>query len=229
MPLSLRHPRVPGRLFGGDGEMGLLMLLILAEINKPAGGGGGEGEGAALPPLHEAVARGIRTRPRHEPAGGGAQVQPLPRQGAIKTQLGGGGEEAGGMVKGAGCLRYDGIRRGVAPGEWSPRGGGGCRWREEAGRRGSVLSGLRCAEVRGGLRSRCRPGELYEGGLSPPVARAGVAGRLSPPRSSAGPAPRPVPSALSLTLSPVPPPLCCRWLSTEIASFKPHTRLTQPW
>lgn len=75
--------------------LGLLMLLILAEINKPAGGGGGEGEGAALPPLHEAVARGIRTRPRHEPAGGGAQVQPLPRQGAIKTQLGGGGRRDG--------------------------------------------------------------------------------------------------------------------------------------
>lgn len=157
--------------------MGLLMLLILAEINKPAGGGGG-GEGAALPPLHEAVARGIRTRPRHEPAGG--RVPKCSRylvRAPLRRSWGG---EAGGMVKGAGCLRYDGIRRGVAPGEWSPRGGGGCRWREEAGRRGSVLSGLRCAEVRGGLRSRCRPGELYEGGLSPPGGQGGGGGPAVP-------------------------------------------------
>lgn len=133
------------------------------------------------------------------------------------------------MVKGAGCLRYDGIRRGVAPGEWSPRGGGGCRWREEAGRRGSVLSGLRCAEVRGGLRSRCRPGELYEGGLSPPGGQGGGGGPAVPAseqrrsRSSSCPL-RSVTNAV-----PRPSSLCCRWLSTEIASFKPHTRLTQPW
>lgn len=95
MPLSLRHPRVPGRLFGGDGEMGLLMLLILAEINKPAGGGGGGGR--CSPPT---FARGGGTRHSHEAAaraggGAGAQVQPLPRQGAIKTQLGGGGRRDG--------------------------------------------------------------------------------------------------------------------------------------
>lgn len=131
----------------------------LLKTAETPGGGVCTGAARALPPWHEAVARA---------AGAGG---PRCSRYFIRAPL---RRSFRGSLRGAGCLRHGGTGRGAAaPGERFPRGGavGAAPSSAWGGGRGSVLSGPRRAEVRGGLGSRRCPGALYEGDSAPDAGR----------------------------------------------------------